>query len=200
MLVGTISAALLGYVPDGDQPSVDANAVAITAEHGVRPRREILREVLFLLPAIFLAVAVAAVFKLVPSVSAAWGGLFQPDKHPLLAPRLVGLGSALFGFLIGGLWIWGTRILFTLLFNKEAMGMGDVHIFAAVGAVTGWIVPSLAFFVAPVIALGWAIYLWVGKKQMVLAYGPWLAAGAIFAMIFYDHLIAHVQPLFVVAY
>ena len=86
-------------------------------------------------------------------------------------------------------------ILGTLVFGKEAMGMGDVHILAGVGAVTGWIVPSIAFFIAPLFGLLWAVYLWLGRGQRELPYGPWLAAATLVVMLFYDAFAGYVRPL-----
>jgi leader peptidase (prepilin peptidase)/N-methyltransferase len=103
----------------------------------------------------------------------------------------------MFGYLIGGLWIWGIRILGTLAFGKEAMGLGDVHLFAMVGAVCGWIVPSIAFFVAPFLALPPALYSRFTRNQRELPYGPWLAIGAVVVLLFYDafvSLLSHFAP------
>ena len=188
-------ASLLGFVPGEHRPTANAQDIPMTASSGVNPRREVLREFVFLAPAFVLAIAVAIVFAAVPSVANAWAGLFDRSRFATLGPVLTGVGSALFGYLIGGLWIWGTRILGTLAFGKEAMGMGDVHILAAVGAVTGWVVPSIVFFVAPVIGLGWAVYLWIARKQPVLAYGPWLAAGTLAVLIFHDWFIERIAPV-----
>ena len=168
------------------KPKGRPKAVAITAAHGVSPRKEILREVLFLAPAAVLAIAACCVLRYVPPVATAWRGLFSEAAHPSLAPHLAAGGSALFGYLVGGLWIWGVRIAGTLAFGKEAMGLGDAHLLAAVGAVTGWIVPTLTFFVAPFLGLLWALYLWIARSQRELPYGPWLAAAALIAMLFYD--------------
>jgi leader peptidase (prepilin peptidase)/N-methyltransferase len=68
------------------------------------------------------------------------------------------------------------------------MGLGDVHILAAVGAVCGWVVPSITFFMAAFLALAWAMTVFVTRKQRELPYGPWLAAGALVTMVFYDYL------------
>ncbi len=157
-------------------------AVAITKAHGVNPRREILREVLFLAPAIILAVAAWLLVTRVEGVGEAW----RAWNSGRFGAHSAGLYSALFGYLIGGLVVWGTRILGTLAFGKEAMGLGDVHILAAVGAVTGWVVPLVAFFVAPFLGLLWAIYLRLRHNQRELPYGPWLAAAALIVMLFYD--------------
>lgn len=175
-------------------PAPAAKTVGITAAHGVNPRREILREVAFLAPAILLGAAVLVLFRHVPAAARPWRDLLNLQVHPSLAPHIVSGGAAVFGFLIGGLWIWGTRILGTLAFGKEAMGMGDVHLLAAVGAVMGWIVPSLVFFVAPIIGLLWALFLWATRRQRELPYGPWLAAGALVVMIGYDGMAEWLQP------
>jgi prepilin signal peptidase PulO-like enzyme (type II secretory pathway) len=195
IVVGTITAALLAYVPGGGSKEEDTRNVAFSTAHGIRPRKEILWEVVFLVPPLFCAGMASLVLRHVPSAADAWGRLFDPAVHPLTAPHLTGLGSAIFGYLIGGLWVWATRILGTLAFNKEAMGMGDVHILAAIGAVFGWIVPSLTFFVSPFIGLGWALYVWIGRKQGVIAYGPLLATGCLAVMLFYDPLYARVLLL-----
>lgn len=66
-----------------------------------------------------------------------------------------GLQQSLFGFLAGGL-------IFGLLYAAGGMGMGDVKLFASIGA---WIGPSqlliallLTSMVGGIMALGWAIY------------------------------------------
>jgi len=159
-------------------------SVAATTDSGVNPRLEVLRELLFLAPAIALALLGAL---LVARVAPARRGWLWLTTGPL-GPNAIGLLSALFGYLIGGLWIWGIRILGTLGFGKEAMGLGDVHILAAVGAVTGWIVPSAAFFLAPVFGLLWALYLLVRRNQRELPYGPWLAVATFVILLFYDLL------------
>ena len=150
--------------PAGKPAKAKPLAVAITAEDGVSPRKEILREVIFLAPAIILAAAANLILSHVPAANRAWQSLFGPG-HPQLALHLSGAAAAVFGYLLGGALIWGTRILGTLAFGKEAMGLGDVHILACVGAVTGWIVPIIAFLVAPVIGLLWAGYLFFGRKH-----------------------------------
>lgn len=166
-------------------------SVAITAQHGVNPRKEVLREVLFLAPAIGLAVAAYFLVTEVPAVRSGWNHLTnesQAGTAGAFARHFNGLLAAIFGYLVGGAWIWGTRIIGTLAFGKEAMGLGDVHIMAAVGAVAGWTVPTLAFFVAPVFGLAWALYLWIARNQRELPYGPWLAGASVIVMIFYDRL------------
>jgi len=168
-------------------------SVAFGREHGVRPRREILREVLFLAPAIGLAVAAWLLVTKVPPVRQGWLGLTDPAQNAW-APHLTAVLAAMFGYLIGGLWIWAFRIFGTLGFGREAMGLGDVHILAAVGAVCGWVVPSIAFFLAAILALAWAMTIFLTRKQRELPYGPWLAAGAFVTVLLYDYLLELLHP------
>ena len=170
--------------------------VAITKAHGVSPRKEILREVIFLGPAMALAFAAYVLVTRVPAVAAAWDALARPTGAGGFALHFNAFLAVLLGYLVGGLWVWGFRIGGTLMFGKEAMGLGDVHILAAVGAVCGWIVPSLAFFLAAFLALAWAMTIFVLRKQRELPYGPWLAGGALVAVLFHDRLLDLLGPYF----
>jgi leader peptidase (prepilin peptidase)/N-methyltransferase len=179
--------------PRTGQAKTKIVAVAFTKAHGVNPRKEILLEVLYLTPALVLAAGAYMVMTRWPVAREGWGWLSHPSGGTM-GVHVNGLLSALNGFLIGGLWVWGTRILGTLAFGKEAMGMGDVDLLAAVGAVTGWIVPSMTFFVAPFLGLLWALMVLVWRRQRELPYGPWLAAGALVVMLFYDSWASFLKP------
>lgn len=168
-------------------------SVGYGKEHGVNPRVEILREVVFLGPSIILAVMAWVLVTKVGPVRDAWLALCDPLQTPW-APHLNAAMASVLGYLVGGLWIWAFRILGTLGFGREAMGLGDVHILAAVGAVCGWIVPSVAFFMAAFLALAWALTVFVARRQRELPYGPWLAAGALVTVLFYDDLMKLLSP------
>ncbi|MCK5113961.1 MAG: prepilin peptidase [Phycisphaerae bacterium] len=167
------------------------HGVALSSRHGINPRKEILREILFLAPAIILGIGAYMLVKHVQPVSELWTSWHSDAHGNWFARHLCGFETALFGYLIGGLCVWGMRILGTLGFGKEAMGMGDVHIMAAVGAVTGWMIPTVAFFLAPIFGLLWAFYLLIRKNQHELPYGPWLSAASLAAMIFHDKIAAY---------
>lgn len=175
-------------------PPERITSAAISKAHGVNPRAEILREVVFLAPAGVLAVAAYMLVSPGGALFSTWYELTSEAAAGRFAAHFNGLLSALFGYMIGGLWIWGMRILGTLGFGKEAMGMGDVHILAAVGAVVGWAVPTIAFFVAPFFGLVWALYLWLSRGQRELPYGPWLAVGSLAVMLFYDAVTNWLRP------
>jgi len=144
------------------------------------PRREILKECLFLL------------FPIVGALLAWW---LAPTIHtlPLWA---VALGGALQGYFVGAALVWGIRILGTLAFGKEAMGLGDVHLLAAIGAVMGATDAVLVFFVAPFIGL-LATLLFHGiaaitkRRVIAIPYGPYLAAAALVVMILHNPLMQY---------
>ncbi|XAM01732.1 A24 family peptidase [Phycisphaeraceae bacterium D3-23] len=99
------------------------------------------------------------------------------------------LGGVVLGFLVGGGVIWAIRILGTFAFGKEAMGMGDIHLLAAIGAVIGWWESVfLCIFVAPF--LGLAVVLMtldmagvVKKPSRQIPYGPYLAGAAVLILL-----------------
>ena len=97
------------------------------------------------------------------------------------------LGGAALGYLMGGGIIWGIRIVFSFLFGKEAMGLGDVHVLAAIGTVLGWVDPIWIFLLAPFSGLLWVV-LSIGLSAMLkrgrreLPFGPHLAVATLVVM------------------
>ncbi|MBN1555200.1 MAG: prepilin peptidase [Phycisphaerae bacterium] len=170
----------------GESPAIQ-HRVAMTARNGVQPRVEMLREVLFLAPAVLGAVGGYWLVTKCAGVGGAWSSLFALADGRV-GMHLNGLFGAVFGYLIGGLWIWGMRIFGTFLFGREAMGLGDAHLMAAAGAAAGWKVPTMAFFLAPIFGLLWAMYLLARRGQRELPYGPWLSAGVAVALLFHDRI------------
>jgi leader peptidase (prepilin peptidase)/N-methyltransferase len=135
-------------------------------------RREIWREIRFVIPAIVGGVLGAVVARWIASGATAAGPM-----PPL--PVAAACASAI-GYLVGAGLVWIVRVLGTLAKGVEAMGMGDVHLMGAAGAVLGWIDPTVAFFVAPFIGLGWiALSVVAGRMgkggRREIPYGPHLA-------------------------
>ncbi|MCX5651550.1 MAG: prepilin peptidase [Planctomycetota bacterium] len=150
------------HVKEGDDGSAYPHA-----------RREMMVEVAFLLPG--LAGAGIA------CVVAAWIG--YTSSEPVCQPMTL-LGGSMLGWIVGGGLVWAIRIFGSLAFGREAMGLGDVHLQAAVGAALGWKVALLAFFVAVFIALLWALASVVFRRfskffRKEIPFGPHLAAAAI---------------------
>lgn len=148
-------------------------------------RREVLKEAIFLAPIILCALAGSWLAR-------TYAGPWQFDATQMMsipaktAPLwLDALGGVLAGYLIGGLVVWGVRILGTLAFGREAMGMGDVHLLAAVGACMGWIDATLAFFGAAFVGLAYAgaSSLFKGFRR-AMPYGPHIAVAAVLVVMF----------------
>lgn len=132
-------------------------------------RREMGREAIFLAP---IAVGLTAGALIGHSVS--W-----------TAPPLVwaSLGASVMGYFVGAGIVWGVRIGGSLGVGREAMGLGDVHLMGAVGAALGWLDATVAFFIAPFVALSWiavsSVSVGKGRIRRELPYGPHLAVASL---------------------
>jgi leader peptidase (prepilin peptidase)/N-methyltransferase len=151
-------------------------------------RREICKEILFLLPIIICVVVSLLLSRNLDAVRVFWLNLTQ---YPLAS----GLIGSLFGYFVGCAVVWATRILGTLGFGREAMGLGDVHLMGAAGAVVGPLFVVIAFFVAPFFGLVWACFQMFFKKTRQIPYGPFLSLGVFTVMILHDSIVRYVNFL-----
>ncbi|MGF1633712.1 MAG: prepilin peptidase [Phycisphaerae bacterium] len=109
---------------------------------------------------------------------------------------LSGLVGSLFGGLVGGFVVWAVRVLGSLAFGKEAMGMGDVHLMLGVGCLIGAGPSTAAFFIAPFFGILWGGYLFLSRRQRELPYGPFLAAASAGVVLVYPWIEAYfAEPL-----
>ena len=143
-------------------------------------RREIWREVRFVLPALLAGIAGAAI--------AQWMTTRAAGPSPVPPLPVAALSASVLGYLVGAGLVWAVRVLGTLVKGVEAMGMGDVHLMGAAGAVLGWIDPTVAFFVAPFIGLGWIAVTAIagrmrGGGRREIPYGPHLAMAVLIVML-----------------
>ena len=105
------------------------------------------------------------------------------------------LGSVL-GMLVGGFVVWMARILGSYGFGREAMGLGDVHLMAAVGAVLGPGPATVAFFLAPFFGIVRAIVMLFTSKNRELPLGPYLSMGTALVMVLYCPIANYLSPGF----
>ncbi len=148
-------------------------------------RREMVRELAFVAPMAVLAYAgfmLAMRWWPTPALPEGTIGITFESGPPLW---LAALGGSLLGYLVGGGIVWAIRIFGSLAFGKEAMGMGDVHLLAAVGACLGWIDSVLAFFLAAFVGVAWAIVGAVlgGKTARTMQYGPSLSIAVLLVLV-----------------
>ncbi len=112
-------------------------------------------------------------------------GIFSPVK---------GIAFSLTGILITAAFGWFVRIIFTLVFGKEAMGPGDIYILSAIGAIAGPAVAILGFFLGSVIGVFGICVLLLWKTSRALSYGPWISMGAFVCMLGYDPIMNYLKP------
>jgi len=156
-----------------------------STESRFNDRLEALREIVFLLPIILCAVVALTIVRRPGPVGRWWGDLLT---HPVAA----GFLGSLFGYFVGCGVVWATRIFGTLAFGREAMGLGDVHLMGAAGAVVGPLMVVIAFFIAPFFGLGWALFQMIFKKTRQIPYGPFLSLAVFTVMIFHDWILGRV--------
>ncbi|AQQ08286.1 Leader peptidase PppA [Sedimentisphaera cyanobacteriorum] len=145
----------------------------ISENPGFNDRREVLKEFVFLIPIVLFALA-------------GWKLLTPLQSWQNLAanPHLSCLLGAAGGYLTGAGIVWLTRILGTLAFGREAMGLGDVHLMGAIGVFCGALPSIIIFFAAPFFGLAFTVIQLITKKNKEIPYGPFLSLAAVFVIIF----------------
>jgi leader peptidase (prepilin peptidase)/N-methyltransferase len=100
--------------------------------------------------------------------------------------HLSGLLRSVAGIVLGGGGLFLVAIAGTALFKKEAMGMGDVKLLAAVGAFLGPAAPLFALVVGSVVGsiVGLILLLFrKARRDTAIPFGPYLALGAYLYML-----------------
>ena len=106
---------------------------------------------------------------------------------------VAGLATALLGWVVAGGVCWLVRVLFTIALRKEALGFGDIHIIAAVGAVLGPHLAIAGFFLAAPVALLGTLVLVFRKRYRTLPFGPWLSLGFLLALLWGRPLVEYIN-------
>lgn len=194
-----LAAAPTATDPTGEQPASKPAAVVddptqlwIAYPHA---RREMVRELAFLAPVVLLALLGGYIVDQWqrPALTPQWLAALPQGidnlatSYEAVPPLwLLALCGSLMGYFIGGGIVWFFRIFGSLAFGKEAMGLGDVHLMAGVGAIVGWIDAGLAFLLAAFVGMAWTILGMVfgGGMKRTMPYGPYLAIATVLVMIF----------------
>ena len=186
-----VALAVAGSHPRPEADSEIAEAIDVES---VDARRLALGELKLLAPAVVLGAGV--LYGLLRLEDGEWRRSLSEILYwqPVGSWRPVwGLATGLTGWVLGGAIGWLARILFTLVLGKEALGMGDVHILAAAGAVAGWPVAWLGFFLAAPLALGAVGVIALRRQSRTLPYGPWLALAFFLASLFQDTILRYLR-------
>ncbi|MGB2807448.1 MAG: prepilin peptidase [Sedimentisphaerales bacterium] len=169
----------------GPEPETNQESAKTNHEPQFNDRLEVCREIIFLLPII---VCSAAAYWLVRQCS--WWVDFSQK------PVIAGLLGSFWGYFVGCGVVWATRIFGTLAFGKEAMGLGDVHLMGAAGAVIGAPFVIVAFFIAPFFGLAWVGVQMFFKKIRQIPYGPFLSLGVLAVIILHNKILSYLNSVF----
>jgi leader peptidase (prepilin peptidase)/N-methyltransferase len=117
------------------------------------------------------------------------GGLVVGLVLSTVFPELQGVGSFWQGFLwslagavLGGGTLYLISWIGSAILKKEAMGMGDVKLLAAMGAFLGWQSPFFIIAVSSVIGSVFGIFLLFRKRKAFgvrMPFGPYLALAGV---------------------
>ncbi len=151
-------------------------------------RMEMLKELLFLLPIVLGGTIGLLLLR--------GEGVWNFFEKSLELYAIKGFTGSIFGYFVGCAVVWLTRILGTLAFGREAMGLGDVHLMGAAGAVIGPGMVILAFFLAPFFGLILALYQWIFKNSRQIPYGPFLSTAVFAVIIFNDTIRNYVMTMY----
>lgn len=119
-------------------------------------------------------------------------------EYPLWAVSLIG---AFFGALIGGGSLWLVGELWKRLRGVDAMGLGDVKMMAAVGALLGWRLTILSIFLGAFSGAIIGVFMISRQKdkdfQAQIPFGIFLGIGSIIALLFGEQLVGWYLNTFV---
>jgi leader peptidase (prepilin peptidase) / N-methyltransferase len=113
----------------------------------------------------------------------------------------VSLIGAVFGGLLGGGSLWLVGEIWKRLRGVDAMGLGDVKMMFAVGALLGWRLTFLSIFIGAFAgSIVGIIYIYTQKEkdlQAQIPFGIFLGLGSIIALLFGENLISWYLNTFV---
>ena len=124
--------------------------------------------------------------------------LINLENYPVWLVSLIG---AILGGLVGGGFLWLVGEIWKRLRGVEAMGLGDVKMMFAVGALLGWRLTLLSIFLGAFSGAIIGMLLFSAKKIKIFKrrfpFGIFLGIGSILALLFGDQLINWYMSSFV---
>lgn len=111
-----------------------------------------------------------------------WAGLLAAS----LGFSQVSLSTALWGAVVGYLFLWSVYWLFKLITGKEGMGQGDFKLLAALGAWLGWPALLSLVLIASLTGVAYGLYLRLRQRMPQdgqMPFGPFLALAGLWVMV-----------------
>ena len=162
--------------------------IFIDAEHMILPN-------VITYPLLIGALAIRLIFPIVFTETYFSDTLYWPATYLIGKPAwLVSLFSAVVGALVGGGSLWLVGEAWKRLRGVDAMGLGDVKMMLAVGALIGWRLAALAIFLGAFSGAVIGVFLIARQKdktlQTQIPFGIFLGIGSILALLFGEDLIS----------
>ena len=137
-----------------------------------------------------------------------FNGIYISDINPwpvsqlsLSSPTPRSIIGAILGAIVGGGFLWLVGELWKRLRGVDAMGLGDVKMMAAVGALLGWRLTFLSIFFGAFSGAVIGVFLIASQKerdfQTQVPFGIFLGIGSIVSLLFGDQLIAWYLTTFI---
>jgi prepilin signal peptidase PulO-like enzyme (type II secretory pathway) len=119
---------------------------------------------------------------------------YAPLKYMSDQPLwMISLVGAVFGGLVGGGFLWLVGAIWKMLRGVEAMGLGDVKMMFAVGALLGWRLTFLSIFLGAFSGAVIGVFVIYRQKekdfQAQIPFGIFLGIGSILSLLFGEQLI-----------
>ncbi len=165
----------------GQQRASDLEVAHAIESERPQARRRALRELAWSLPPLAAAVVAYWLVQHDAAVARGWNQAVGWSPGAGVRP-LAGLTYAALGLVVGAAAGWALRIVFTLIFGREALGEGDIYILAAAGAAGGWDIALLGLMLAVGIALAGYLLTLALKRTTPIPFGPALALGFVAAL------------------
>lgn len=112
----------------------------------------------------------------------------------------LGWAGSLLGIALGGGILWVLAVVSPYLFGKEGMGGGDIKFLAMIGAFLGWqhvcMTLLLASCAGAMVGIGLMTFRYMERGEYI-PFGPFLAAGALASLFFYQELFGMYESMFV---
>ena len=140
--------------------------------------------------ALFIVSCIDIVHTIIPDAITLPGIVVGMCSSLWLTP--VGIGNAILGVLLGGGLFLLMAVLSVILLKREGMGGGDIKLIAMIGAFLGWQAVLVTIFFGAVLGAFVGIILILLRRQgrkEPLPFGPFLALGALLAMVWGDAIL-----------
>ena len=117
-----------------------------------------------------------------------WAWMDAMSRWIAKAPPVDGLLVSLAGMVAGVVLILVVRGLGSVVFRREAMGLGDAKLMAVIGGVLGWRAVPVVFLVAAFIGAVIGILSYFRTRDHEIPLGPFLSLGALIVILWGNEL------------